>query len=436
MPDLHSALKVDPVGHQNSDLAEITLVRLQQSKDSITYGLHVRPHTWTTNGIQSTDLLGYLGFARSACSFLVGGECYARAVPSSFDVDAFSPAFSQAYQAIQNADRSLMACGIFLERPEGYGFFNQRPSQGQRSREDIALGDGHTSPKSTRLKEAEDEIFTYVLSWIEGGSDKGWVIHYRPKHPPLSLEIQAALSFLNLKEFTNCPQYDWEQCYWRFQKFRTNANTFSESNAEFAHNSFDAHPTNFAPAIEQLLAAELAVRPFEMTLLPKLRQGTQIDRSNAPTTITEPETRSRTKGKATFDYDVAISFAGADRPLAEELATRVRGEGIGVFYDHFYPEQLWGKDLAVFFQNIYQKQSRFCVIFVSQAYVDGEWTEHERRSAVARAISENRGEYILPIKVESIDLPGVAPTIGYLSLNTFPLERIAEMLIKKVREAG
>jgi hypothetical protein len=45
-------------------------------------------------------------------------------------------------------------------------------------------------------------------------------------------------------------------------------------------------------------------------------------------------------------FDVAIAFAGTERTLAQELAESVRSAGFAVFYDDFYPEELWGKNLA------------------------------------------------------------------------------------------
>ena len=44
------------------------------------------------------------------------------------------------------------------------------------------------------------------------------------------------------------------------------------------------------------------------------------------------------------NFDVAISFAGTERELAEKLAEILRAAGIAVFYDNFYPEHLWGKN--------------------------------------------------------------------------------------------
>jgi hypothetical protein len=52
-------------------------------------------------------------------------------------------------------------------------------------------------------------------------------------------------------------------------------------------------------------------------------------------------------------YDIAFSFAGTERALAEQIATIVRNAGFNVFFDSFYPEQLWGKDLVAMFDRIY-----------------------------------------------------------------------------------
>jgi len=130
-------------------------------------------------------------------------------------------------------------------------------------------------------------------------------------------------------------------------------------------------------------------------------------------------------------FDVAISFAGTERELAEHLADLVRNEGYKVFYDAYYEEQLWGKDLPVFFDEIYRKRSSYCVIFISQEYRDRMWTNHERKSAQARALKERGNEYILPVRVDDTELPGLQPTIGHIDISK-GLEFIASALIKKL----
>jgi hypothetical protein len=83
---------------------------------------------------------------------------------------------------------------------------------------------------------------------------------------------------------------------------------------------------------------------------------------------------------------------------------------------------------------VYRKESRFCVIFVSVEYSKRAWTYHELRSALARAVEERGNEYILPIRIEAVDLEGVPPTVAYLNIALHPIEKIAEMLLTKLKQ--
>ena len=69
--------------------------------------------------------------------------------------------------------------------------------------------------------------------------------------------------------------------------------------------------------------------------------------------------------------------------------------------------------IVEFFDDIYRKQARYCVMLISPEYRDRTWTQHERRSAQARALEERGREYILPIVVAAAELPGMQPTTGY-----------------------
>jgi hypothetical protein len=130
---------------------------------------------------------------------------------------------------------------------------------------------------------------------------------------------------------------------------------------------------------------------------------------------------------------VAISFAGPQRALAERLAAMVHDAEYDVFYDGYLQPELWGKDLAVELDNVYQRESRYCVMIVSKEYAERMWTLHERRSALARAIQERGNDYILPIKVDATELPGLVPTIAYLALNDHPLDEIGKILLRKLQ---
>ena len=69
-----------------------------------------------------------------------------------------------------------------------------------------------------------------------------------------------------------------------------------------------------------------------------------------------------------FDYDIAFSFAGEDRPVVEEPANKLKDEGVRVFYDAYEKAALWGKDLYQHLQLVYRDRARYCVVIVSSAY--------------------------------------------------------------------
>ncbi len=135
-------------------------------------------------------------------------------------------------------------------------------------------------------------------------------------------------------------------------------------------------------------------------------------------------------------YHVALSFAGEDREYVEKVAEHLREEGVEVFYDKFEEDDLWGKDLYTHLSNVYQKEAYYTVMFISNAYSTKLWTNHERENAQARAFSESR-EYILPAFFdESVEVPGLLKTTGYISLKDKSPKDLAELIITKLQKSG
>jgi hypothetical protein len=116
-------------------------------------------------------------------------------------------------------------------------------------------------------------------------------------------------------------------------------------------------------------------------------------------------------------YHIALSFAGEDRGYVDKVAKALQAEGVEVFYDKFEETKLWGKDLYTYLSDVYQNQAFFTVMFISEAYKEKLWANHERKSAQARAFSENK-EYILPAFFDTaVEVPGVLKTTGYMDLS-------------------
>lgn len=130
-------------------------------------------------------------------------------------------------------------------------------------------------------------------------------------------------------------------------------------------------------------------------------------------------------------YDVALSFAGEDRPKVEELAGELRRRGISVFYDRYEQSNLWGKNLYDYLTELYTNRCKYCVAFVSRAYVTKEWTRLERSSVQARALRE-RAEFFLPVRLDDTDIPGLLSITAYVNLREQSLLEVADLICSKL----
>ena len=135
-------------------------------------------------------------------------------------------------------------------------------------------------------------------------------------------------------------------------------------------------------------------------------------------------------------YHIALSFAGEDRDYVEKVAKHLKENGVDVFYDRFEETKLWGKDLYTHLVEIYKDRAIFTVMFVSKAYGEKLWANHERKAAQARAFEESR-EYILPAIIDKdVEIPGLLKTTGSISISDMPPEEFSEKIIQKLQENG
>lgn len=135
-----------------------------------------------------------------------------------------------------------------------------------------------------------------------------------------------------------------------------------------------------------------------------------------------------------YRYEVAISFAGEDRAFAEAVAKGLREAGVEVFYDNFYAADLWGADLSVNLREVYHDSSEFCIMILSQHYVDKMWTNFERQQAIERLIKQKGKVYVLPVRLDGFsgDVPALSGSIGYLSVRRNEPEKVVNAFLEKV----
>lgn len=131
-------------------------------------------------------------------------------------------------------------------------------------------------------------------------------------------------------------------------------------------------------------------------------------------------------------YEIALSFAGEDRTFVDEVARQLQKMGVQVFYDLFETVTLLGKDLAAHFSEIYGKEASYCAMFISNNYAKKAWPQFERQHAQARALTIKR-EYILPLRLDDSEVPGLPSTIGYLDIRDMTPATVAGILFRKIR---
>jgi len=131
-------------------------------------------------------------------------------------------------------------------------------------------------------------------------------------------------------------------------------------------------------------------------------------------------------------FDFAISYAGSDRALAQQLASLLSNRGAKVFVDTPYRAHLVGRRLDREFEWLFGPGTRFFVAIVFQSYVDRPWPQHEWSIAIREAEMRSE-EFILPLRLDDSLLVGLPSTVGYIDLREDSVEAAADLLLGKLR---
>ncbi len=136
-----------------------------------------------------------------------------------------------------------------------------------------------------------------------------------------------------------------------------------------------------------------------------------------------------------YEYDVALSFAKEDDRYVKKVAEALADTDLRVFYANNEIVDLWGKNLYSYLNDIYRKKARYSVLFLSKYYAKNLWTNQERKSAQARAFTENE-EYILPVRFDKTERECILPTISYINLKKIKPADLAELIKQKLGQVS
>ncbi|MER7077891.1 TIR domain-containing protein [Saccharopolyspora kobensis] len=136
-----------------------------------------------------------------------------------------------------------------------------------------------------------------------------------------------------------------------------------------------------------------------------------------------------------YEYDIAVSFAGEDRDYVERVVRELQKEGIKVFYDQDIQDQLWGENLIDYLKVVYGGRARYVVLFISRYYLEKKWTNWERQSAQDRGLQQP-SPYILPVRLDDSELPGMLTSVAYLDARVSSIKDIVNAAKGKLGSIG
>lgn len=128
-------------------------------------------------------------------------------------------------------------------------------------------------------------------------------------------------------------------------------------------------------------------------------------------------------------YDFALSFAGAQREIAERIAEGLGDKDIGVFYDFNEQHLLLGENVEEYLTKIYRSEATYVVPLLSQEYPTRIWTKIE-----SDAFRDRFGEgAVFPIRLSNVAEGYFADHSKYGGLS-FDVERDTDTQVKAIVE--
>lgn len=129
-----------------------------------------------------------------------------------------------------------------------------------------------------------------------------------------------------------------------------------------------------------------------------------------------------------YEYDFAISYAGEDRLIAEDIYNKIKEEygDYSVFLAENEKYQFIGKNGESFFEDLFSK-SKQVIVIISKYYKQKKWPRFEWDVILERS-AENR---FIPIKLDDTKIIGLPSNIIYVPYENNSVE-IAKIAIYKL----
>jgi hypothetical protein len=133
-----------------------------------------------------------------------------------------------------------------------------------------------------------------------------------------------------------------------------------------------------------------------------------------------------------FAYNVFLSHNSADKSRVRQLAERLRGAGLRVWFDEWLIKP--GDDIYLAIERGLEA-ARVQVLCLSPAALGSEWVALERSTVLFRDPT-NKGRRFVPLLLADCTLPDTLRRYKYVDFREDAEEAFAELLIACRPEAG
>jgi hypothetical protein len=137
-------------------------------------------------------------------------------------------------------------------------------------------------------------------------------------------------------------------------------------------------------------------------------------------------------------YDFALSFAGEERQLAEDLFGVLEAAEVEVFYDKNEQHRILASDVEEYLRPIYQSEALFVITLLSKSYPTKIWTKFESEQFKTWF----KGNSVIPVWFSDAPVGMFDETkrIGGLFFNTDQpkqpqIQSFANMLLRKLADS-
>ncbi|NIA12336.1 MAG: TIR domain-containing protein [Nitrospiraceae bacterium] len=284
-----------------------------------------------------------------------------------------------------------------------------------------------------RLERLKQDIARIQLIMVKV-STGGNINDFEEEYQTLYFSIKKQLKTFR-KEGIYFPDLNIFSSLWDFYSYwRAELKTYQERR-EYVRSLYKPIDDPITQVLMEAANQTTDSEELESLLSSFVNDSVDNNKSRGLTSTISEYSGSALEEQSIFEYDIALSFAGEDREIAEDIANALIIEGVKVFYDRFHKIDMWGKKLTNYFSEVYGPKARFVMPLISKHYRIKDWTDFE--FSIARNEAKNRKrEFILPVKLDSTKVVGIHEDVVYLDYETESSDGIVDAVLKKLSKKG